>query len=232
VTGGWLSGGAVLLDMDGTLVLSEQVHRQTWRRFFEHWGVAVSEAEYERSYKGRRARDVLAQVDGPWTGTAAALHTLDEHTGEMLAAVQVVPGARELLRALHREARPVAVVTSAGRDWARQVLDGVLGAGDQVSVLVTADDITLGKPSPEGYLRACELLGRAPGDCAGVEDSLSGIRALVAAGVGEIVGITTTSSPAELRAAGAHRTVPDLRRERWPDTGPPGQRGTAAVAPR
>ncbi|MDT7686912.1 MAG: mannitol-/sugar-/sorbitol-6-phosphatase [Pseudonocardiales bacterium] len=234
MTGARSAGGAVLLDMDGTLVLSEQVHRQTWWRFFEHWGVAVSEAEYERSYKGRRARDVLAQVDGPWTGTdtAAALRVLDEHTGEMLAAVQVVPGARELLRALHREARPVAVVTSAGRDWARQVLGDVLDAGDQVSVLVTADDIDLGKPSPEGYLRACELLRRAPVDCAGVEDSVSGIRALVAAGVGEIVGITTTSSPAELRAAGAHRTVPDLRRERWPGAGSPGQRGTEAVAPR
>jgi len=131
---------AVLLDMDGTLVLSEAVHRQTWRRFFENWHVQVSEDEYERTYLGRRALDVLAEVPGPWTGTdiTAALRAMDEHASELADAVRVVPGAVELLRALHRRRRPVAVVTSAGRDWARHVLDRVLEAADTVSVLVTA----------------------------------------------------------------------------------------------
>jgi len=208
---------AVLLDMDGTLVLSEAVHRQTWRRFFENWHVQVSEDEYERTYLGRRALDVLAEVPGPWTGTdiTAALRAMDEHASELADAVRVVPGAVELLRALHRRRRPVAVVTSAGRDWARHVLDRVLEAADTVSVLVTAEDISLGKPAPDGYLLACRLLGVAPARCAGVEDSPSGVRALVRAGVGRIVGITTTSSPAELRAVGAHSTAPDLRGEHW-----------------
>jgi len=208
---------AVLLDMDGTLVLSEAVHRQTWRRFFEYWDVEVSEDEYERTYLGRRALDVLAEVPGPWTGTdtTAALRAMDEHANELADAVRVVPGAVELLGALHRRSQPVAVVTSAGRNWARHVLDQVLDAADTVSVLVTAEDISLGKPAPEGYLLACRLLGTAPARCTGVEDSPSGVRALASAGVGWIVGITTTSSPAELRAAGAQSTVPDLRVERW-----------------
>jgi sugar-phosphatase len=67
-----------------------------------------------------------------------------------------------------------------------------------------------GKPSPEGYLLACKRLRVPPGDCAAVEDSPSGVRALVAAGVGTIIGITTTSDAADLRDAGAHRTVADL----------------------
>jgi sugar-phosphatase len=209
------SAAAVLLDMDGTLVLSEHVHRQTWWRFFDSWGVTVSEEEYERHYLGRRARDVLDEVPGPWTGTdtSAALRAMDELAAELSDAVTVVPGAPELLRTLHCSGRPVAVVTSAGRDWARHVLDVVLGVADEVSVLVTAEDVRCGKPAPEGYLLACERLGRAPGDCAGVEDSPSGVRALVAASVGTVVGITTTSSAAELHAAGAGWTVPDLRAE-------------------
>jgi len=215
------AASAVLLDMDGTLVLSEQVHRQTWWRFFDSWGIAVSEDEYQRQYLGRRARDVLEEVPGPWTGTdtSAAVRAMDELAAELSDAVTVVPGAPELLRALHRLRRPVAVVTSAGRDWARHVLDAVLGVADEVSVLVTAEDVGLGKPAPEGYLLACERLGMAPADCAGVEDSPSGVRALVAASVGTVVGITTTSSAAELHAAGARWTVPDLRAERWARTG-------------
>jgi sugar-phosphatase len=106
---------------------------------------------------------------------------------------------------------PVAVVTSAGPAWADEVLGAVLGIRDRVHVLVTAEDVTTGKPAPEGYVRGCELLGLAPARCAGVEDSASGIRALLSAGVGRVVGITTTSSTADLLAAGAHRTLADLR---------------------
>jgi sugar-phosphatase len=105
---------------------------------------------------------------------------------------------------------PLAVVTSAGPSWADEVLGMVLGVRDRVRVLVSADDVAMGKPSPEGYLRACRLLAVQAADCAGVEDSASGIRALLSAGVGHVVGIATTSSPTDLLAAGAHRTVADL----------------------
>ena len=217
------AASAVLLDMDGTLVRSEQVHRQTWMRFLDGWGVTVSEDEYERHYVGRRARDVLEEVPGPWTGTdtSAALLAMDELAHELRDAVTVVPGAPELVRALRRRGRPVAVVTSAARDWARHVLDVVLGVADEVSVLVTAEDVALGKPAPEGYLLACSRLGLEPTGCAGVEDSPSGVRALVGAAVGTVVGITTTSSAAELHAAGAGWTVPDLLAQRWAPAGHP-----------
>lgn len=205
--------GAVLLDLDGTLVLSEKVHRRTWQRFFEGWGIEVSQAEYQRTYMGRRARDVLAEVPGPWTGTdlETGLRTLAEDAEAMADAVEVVPGAVELFSVLHRAACPVAVVTSAGTGWADRVLSRILRVRDLVTVLVTADDIISGKPSPEGYLMACELLGSPASACAGVEDSPSGILALVAAGVGDVVGISTTSSADDLRGAGAHRTVTNLK---------------------
>ena len=102
-------------------------------------------------------------------------------------------------------------VTSAAPSWAEEVLGQVLDVRDLVTVLVTAEDVATGKPSPEGYRRGCDLLGLEPARCAGVEDSASGVRALLAAGVGTVVGVTTTSSADDLLAAGAHRAVPDLR---------------------
>lgn len=204
--------GAVLFDMDGTLVRSEQVHRLAWQGLFEHWDVEVDDAEYARTFMGRRARDVLEQVRGPWTGAdpEESLVLLRDHSRHAVAAVEVVPGASELLHTLADAGTPVAVVTSAGTAWAEQVLDDVVGVRHRLSALVTAERVTDGKPSPEGYLLACAELGVAPERCAGVEDSPSGIAALLAAGVGTIIGITTTSSAPELRAAGAHRTTADL----------------------
>jgi mannitol-1-/sugar-/sorbitol-6-phosphatase len=125
-------------------------------------------------------------------------------------AVETVPGAAALIRRAAEAGVPVAVVTSAGPAWAEEVLGPVLDVRDRVTVLVTAEDVATGKPSPEGYRRGCEGLGIDPADCAGVEDSASGVRALLSAGVGCVVGITTSSSAADLLAAGAHRTVADL----------------------
>jgi sugar-phosphatase len=203
----------LLLDLDGTLVLSEEVHRLTWRHFFDVWGADVDDHQYEQSFKGRRATDVLSAVPGPWTGRdlAALSAEMMAHAHTLSSEVEPVAGAAALVRQVTDAGVPVAVVTSAGPPWADEVLDRVLGIRDRVHVLVTAEDVTTGKPSPEGYVRGCELLGLDPARCAGVEDSASGIRALLAAGVGTVVGITTTSSPDALLAAGASRTVADLR---------------------
>ena len=204
---------AVLFDLDGTLVRSEHVHRRAWQRFFDTWRLDVDEETYARDYLGRRAVDVLAHVRGPWrpADVPGALAALDAHAHDGAGDVAVVPGAVELLRDLHGRGHRLAVVTSAGRAWADRVLDGVLCVGDAVGVRVTAEDVAVGKPSPEGYRRACRLLGVDPAGCAAVEDSPPGVRALVAAGVGTVVGVTTTSPAAALRAAGAGATVPDLR---------------------
>lgn len=205
-------GAPVLLDLDGTLVHSEHVHRRVWDRFFAEWGVAVDDATYADVYMGRRAADVLARVPGPWTGTDvdAVLARLVEHSHELAAEVGAVDGAAALVRALHRRGHRTAVVTSAGRAWARRVLEDVLDVADLLDAVVTAEEVSVGKPSPEGYLTTCRRLGVDPAACAAVEDSPSGVRALAAAGVGTIIGITTTAPAAALRAAGAGTVVADL----------------------
>ena len=101
-------------------------------------------------------------------------------------------------------------MTSARRGWADRVLGEVLGAAPLVELVVTAEDVVRGKPDPEGYLAACRRLDADPAGCVAFEDSVAGVSSLVAAGMGTIVGVRTTAGDAELTAAGAHRTVPDL----------------------
>jgi mannitol-1-/sugar-/sorbitol-6-phosphatase len=213
VTGPSGRPAGLLLDLDGTLVLSERVHRLTWRHFFDVWGAEVDDREYEQTFMGRRATDVLAAVPGPWTGRnlRAISAEMMAHAQTLGHAVEAVPGAAALVRRATDAGVPVAVVTSAGPAWAEEVFGPVLDVRSRVRALVTAEDVAAGKPSPEGYLLGCERLGVDPVGCAGVEDSPSGVRALLAAGVSRAIGVTTTSSAADLLAAGAHRTVADLR---------------------
>lgn len=202
----------LLLDLDGTLVHSEPVHRRTWRHFFGLWGADVDDREYEATFMGRRASDVLATVEGPWTGRdlGAIQAEMMAHAQTLGHGVEPVPGAADLIGAAAEAGVPVAVVTSAGLSWTEEVLGPVLGVRDRVQVLVTAEEVATGKPDPAGYAAACDRLGVEPAACLGVEDSASGMRALLGAGVGRVVGVTTTSPAADLLAAGAQRTVADL----------------------
>ncbi len=96
------------------------------------------------------------------------------------------PGVRELLAALGDAAIPAAVATSTGRKTAEAQLRkaGILGSFD---VLVTRSDVTRGKPHPETFLRAAELLKVDPANCLALEDSHNGVRAAAAAGMATIM---------------------------------------------
>lgn len=205
-------GSGLLLDLDGTLVDSEHVHRQAYRDYFAGRGWTVGD-DAVLAFSGRRAPEVFATLDGPWAGEDP-----DELTEGVLAALRrttlephPVPGAAETLAACLRTGLPVAVVTSARLEWTLPAL-AMLGAGTPGGIgLVTAEDCTHGKPDPEPYRRGAEMLGLDPARLLAVEDAPAGIASALAAGVGHVLGVTTTHDDCALASAGAGFTTPDLR---------------------
>jgi len=127
---------------------------------------------------GRRTIETVSLV-APHLSLAdevAALEGVEAHTTE---GVYEIPGARELLERLPRDAW--AIVTSGVRAVAtlRITHTGL----PMPRALVCADEIHRGKPDPEGYLTAAARLGRAPADCVVIEDSRNGLLAATAAGM-------------------------------------------------
>jgi sugar-phosphatase len=200
---------ALLLDLDGTLVDSEPLHRRGYASFFAHRGWDVPDLSV---FTGRRAEDVFATEPGPWAGldpkqvlAEVLLHVPDE-------AAQAVPGARDLIEAARAAGVPVAIVTSAGPRWVeRSLVESLSLAPDSVDLVVTALDVTDGKPDPAGYVLACERLGADPSRALAAEDSPAGVRAAVGAGVRRVLGVTTTHGSDLLLAAGAVEVHADLR---------------------
>ncbi|GIE98777.1 HAD-IA family hydrolase [Paractinoplanes rishiriensis] len=170
---------ALLLDMDGTLVDSDAAVERAWHTWAAEHGVdpAAALAIAHGAPAADTVRRLLPGLDEP-AGTTAALRQLELQYDD-LADVTATPGATDLIAALTRLGLPWAVVTSADTRLAKARL---AAAGIDPPVLVTTDDITAGKPSPEGYLRAAELLGTPPARCLVVEDAEVGIRAGHAAG--------------------------------------------------
>jgi len=191
---------AVLFDMDGTLVDSTIVVERQWRRW-----AARHELDPEPILAvahGRRTLDTFLDV-APHLATEEEAARFEAEEAEDREGVVAVPGAALILAGLPPDRW--AVVTSANRGLAEDRLRSV---GLPVpAVLVSADDVSRGKPDPEGYLTAARLLAVRPERCLVVEDTPAGAEAGRAAQM-SVIAVTTTYPAEALRASVC---VPDLR---------------------
>jgi len=205
---------AAIFDLDGTLVDSESRSHEIWRQVFSARGIAPDD-RLIRSFVGRRDVDVrgLLAESLPAHDPAELLAASSAHFHDPgRPPLGPLAGAVELVRQIATTGTPLALVTSAGRDYAEQTLTE-LGVRPLFSVLVTAGDVTVGKPDPQGYRAAAAALGVAPGACVVFEDAPAGVAAAKAAGM-YCVAVTTTHTPGELSAADA--VVSDLTQIPWP----------------
>jgi sugar-phosphatase len=186
---------AILFDLDGVLVDSAECVERTWRGWAARHGL---DAEKVIAFAhGRRTVETIALVAPHFAAIeeAAALESSEALTSE---GVKEIPGARELLESLPPSRW--AVVTS-GIHSVAEFRIRLLGL-PMPSVLVCADDITRGKPDPEGYLTAAARLGVAASECIVIEDAPPGIEAAHNAGMG-VIGIASTYPAERLQDADA-----------------------------
>ncbi|MDF2145661.1 HAD family phosphatase [Knoellia sp. p5-6-4] len=175
---------AVFWDMDGTLVDTEPYWIRAEHALVEEHGGVWNE-EYAHELVGN---DLMVSAEFIRTHSPVTLSPV-EIVEELLRRVIVQvrehvpwrPGARELLAALGEAGVPCVLVTMSWRSLADAVV-GALPAG-AFAALVTGDEVEHGKPHPEPYLAAARLLGVDVADCVAIEDSPTGVRSAVDAGV-------------------------------------------------
>lgn len=140
---------AALLDLDGTLVDSEPANQAAYRSYFAARGWDVG-PDVLRAFAGRRGAEVFAQLAGPWSGEDAAALVADVVARVDLQAhpPRPVPGAAELIRRLHAAGVAVALVTSAGLEWAERAVGDILGVRDLFAAFVTAETTSAASPTP------------------------------------------------------------------------------------
>ena len=181
---------AILFDLDGVLVDSTRAVDREWRAWAKRKGVdgdAIMAIAH-----GVRTVEVIRRV-APHLDAELEASLIESEEAEDKEGVVVMPGAVELVRSIP-EGR-WGVVTSGSRLLAstRMVYCGL----PLPKVLITADDVTQGKPHPEPYLKGAEGLGFEPADCLVIEDAPAGIRSARAGGM-KVIGITSTYAAAKL----------------------------------
>jgi len=202
---------ALLFDLDGTLANTDLIHFQTWQVVLQDYGLTLDRPFYDRMFTGRLnaaiLRDVLPQL------SSTAMSRLSQHKEAEFrrrAARQIKPlaGVLEILDWATYQGLRMAVVTNAPVKNAHFML-AVLRLADRFSTVVFGDTLPKGKPDPLPYQVALDRLGIKAHEAIAFEDSPSGVRSAVGAGI-ITVGIATTQPPAVLYELGAKLVVPDF----------------------
>jgi len=193
---------AVLWDMDGTLIDSEEFHWISWRDTLAKEGIAVTHEQFLSTF-GTRNDSILRQ----WLGSAST----PERRGRIAKAkeelyrdlirrngISPLPGVAHWVRRLHQDGWLQAVASAAPRANIVAVLEA-LSATHIFQGIVSAEDVRRGKPDPEVYLAAAARVAVPPDRCIVVEDALPGVEGAREAGMRSIgVSHNGTSLPADI----------------------------------
>ncbi|PAW49722.1 glycerol-3-phosphatase [Pseudomonas moraviensis] len=187
--------GAFLFDMDGTVLNSIAAAERVWAAWAERHGVDVE--TFLPTIHGARAIDTIRRLNLPGVDAEAQAAFIAQAEIDDVEGIVQIPGAAAFLDSL--PAQRWAMVTSAPRDLAlrRMAAAGIA----EPAVMITAEDVTAGKPDPAGYRLAAQRLGLDPADCLIFEDATVGIQAAEAAGAALMIITTTHQHPLDTRHA-------------------------------
>jgi HAD superfamily hydrolase (TIGR01509 family) len=212
VTARW-NVGAVLLDMDGTLLDTEKIYFESLVAALDAHGYgddATALCHAMVGLPGPACEAMLLDRYGKGFPLAEINRAYVANRDRFMeAGLPLKPGTIELLDGVAAADCPIAIVTSSSRRSAERNLS-LAGIRARFNMVLTLDDVTHGKPSPELYLLAASRLDLAPQACVAVEDSNHGVTSAHAAGAITIMVPDMTPPTAETRAKCA-AVLPDLK---------------------
>jgi beta-phosphoglucomutase len=184
--------------MDGVLVDNMKMHALSWVNLFRDYGLrGLDPDRYLVETAGMKGLDVLRYFLDPSISVdeAERLTELKDILYRVMNrdAIQPMPGLAAFLDSASETGIRLGIGTGAGPKNIAYVL-GLIGMESRFQAVVGAHQVSRGKPHPETFLMAAELLGAEPSSCIVFEDALPGVEAAAAAGM-KCIAVTTTNSP-------------------------------------
>jgi len=206
---------AVLFDVDGTLVDSDPLHYLTFRDMLQEVGFQggdpITEEFFSKSISGKHNDYIGAELFPDWDESQRKKFLDDKEALFRRKAVQnlkPVDGLHKLCKWIENRGLRRAAVTNAPRENA-ELMISIVGLTDFFEFLVIGSECERAKPFPDPYLKALEHFNIPSSRAFALEDSPSGLKAAVAAGL-SVVGLTTRNPGQELIDAGATFLIKDF----------------------
>ncbi|MGF1656639.1 MAG: HAD family hydrolase [Verrucomicrobiales bacterium] len=193
----------VIFDWDGVVIDSSEHHETSWERLSAETGLSLPEDHFKRGF-GMKNEVIIPHLLN-WTHDPEEIRKLSLRKEELYREVVqergiwALRGVTEFLSSLREAGIPRVIGSSTHRLNIETTLE-TLGLEGIFTGIISAEDVSKGKPDPEVFLKAAQRIGRAPAACVVIEDALVGIEAAHAAGM-KVVAVATTNDLEQLSEA-------------------------------
>ena len=193
---------AVIWDMDGVIADTAPYHLKAWQEVFQKSGVNFTEEDFKHSF-GQRNDTIIGKILGHEVSQEVINAISDEKETSFRRAIRqeikALPGVTELMNALAEHGFGLALASAAPLENIRLLTEG-LGIDKCFQSVISAEDVTEGKPSPQVFLLAAKKLRVEPEDCIVIEDAVAGVAAAKRAGM-HCLAVTNTHPKTSLMEA-------------------------------
>lgn len=185
---------AAIFDWDGVIVDSSRRHEESWERLSAEEGRSLPDGYFHAGF-GMKNDVIIPELLG-WSGDPEEIRRLSLRKEELYRqivlekGIKPLPGTKRWLEMLREQRIPCVIASSTHRKNIEQALE-IIDFGSFFADIISAEDVTRGKPDPDVFLTAARRIGKSPSECIVFEDAPAGIEAAHRAGI-MVVGISTT----------------------------------------
>ncbi|MBW4507365.1 MAG: HAD family phosphatase [Scytonematopsis contorta HA4267-MV1] len=201
---------AILFDLDGTLVNTDPIHYAIWQKMLLKYGLEIDEAFYKSRISGGLNPEILKNILPQLSPLEREKFADDKEAifRQEASSLQRLPGLTELLAWSEKHQLKRAVVTNAPKENALFMLSALELEGAFDTIILAEEEVTA-KPDPAPYKAALKRLSITAEQAIVLEDSPTGIRSAVAAGI-RTIGVASTHNRKDLCELGVFMAIDDF----------------------
>jgi HAD superfamily hydrolase (TIGR01509 family) len=202
---------AIIFDMDGVIVLSEQADFDTFNEILKEYNKKIDKKFYHENISGAKSIDCWRSIfkNKPKQFLEMLSQRFDSlFQKKFIKNIKPAPGIKKLLQSLNKYNYLIGLATGNDRSNEELILDN-LGIKHFFHSITTGDEVIHAKPHPTIYRKASNKAKIKPENCIVIEDAVLGVRAAKKAGM-KCIAVTTTQNRKDLKKAGADFIVPNL----------------------
>jgi serine/threonine-protein phosphatase 2A regulatory subunit A len=195
-----------LMDLDGTMVLSDHIYFDVWKTLLHEFHIDLTKELYEQMIQGNSDDNVRVKLCIPYSIEILSLKK-NELFEKHILNIKLVDGILEFLQYHFTNATPIVIVTNCNRSSAELIIN-TMKFKKYIHGLVVGNECSNPKPYPDPYQYAIQnILNTTPQNCIVFEDSKSGILSAKSCNVGMIVGIESSYDSESLQMMGCEKTI-------------------------
>lgn len=202
---------AIIFDLDGTLANTDPLHYQIWEEILKNYGIEIDLTFYKQNISGGKNEEIINKILPQLSDSEAAKlgDYKEAKFREIALNLQPLNGVLEFIKWIEERQFKKAVVTNAPPENVKFMLEDALKLADRFNPTILAGKMTAPKPDPASYKLCLSELGVSAKEAIVFEDSPSGIKAAVGAGI-YTIGVASTHEPKALKAVGATEVIVDF----------------------